>query len=123
MAGVRRYEDLVAWQLCHQLKNEVYAITSRKEVARDFKFCNQIRDSSSSSERNIAEGFGRYRPRDFARFLDIAYGSLLETKTSLQDGRDRGHFTDDEFTRLLRLALRAGKATIRLRRYLRNSRH
>jgi four helix bundle protein len=32
---------------------------------------------------NIAEGFGRWSPRDFCRFLTIAGGSLRELETHL----------------------------------------
>jgi four helix bundle protein len=118
VAGAKRFEDLVAWQLSDQLKKEVYTILTREQVRRDFSFCDQLRESAASTPRNISEGFGRYRPRDFARFLDVAIGSLMETKNNLEDGRVRGHLTDDDLTRLRRLTLRATKATIRLRRYL-----
>jgi len=58
----RRYEDLDAWQLADELKREVYALIASGPVVRDVKFCDQIRDSAASNARNIAEGFGRFRP-------------------------------------------------------------
>ena len=67
--GVRRFEDLVAWQLAHQLSLEVFAATETGPASRDFKFRDQVRDSAASAGRNIAEGFGRFSPGDFARFL------------------------------------------------------
>jgi four helix bundle protein len=85
---------------------------------RDFKFRDQIRDSSASATRNSAEGFGRFRPAEFARFLEFARGSLTETHNSLRD--DRGYFTDTDCDRLSRLAGRAAKATSGLIRYLRS---
>jgi four helix bundle protein len=87
-------------------------------VARDFKFRDQIRDSSASVTHNIAEGFGRYGPAEFARFLNIARGSLTETHSSLRDGLDRGYFTPADVDRLQHLAGRAAKATTGLIRYL-----
>lgn len=117
--GVRRYEDLVAWQLAYELQREVFALTATGPAARDFKFRDQIRDSSASAARNIAEGFGRFRPREFARFLEIARGSLTETHNHLRDGRDRGYFTVAEQSRLALLAGRSAIATTRLIRYLR----
>src|SRR5262249_47978667 len=67
--GVREFEDLVCWQLSHQLECEIFDLTSTGLVSRDFKFRDQIRDSSASAPSNIAEGFGMFRPRDFARYL------------------------------------------------------
>ena len=57
--GVDRFEDLIAWQLADQLKTEIFAFTSLPPASRDFKYCDQIRDSIRSVTRNTAEGFGR----------------------------------------------------------------
>jgi 23S rRNA-intervening sequence protein len=38
---------------------------------------------SDPPKRNTSEGFGRYHPKEFARFLRIAAGSLQETKNHL----------------------------------------
>jgi len=117
--GARRVEDLVAWQLAYQLQREVLAFTAVGPAAADRKFCDQIRDSARSAARNTAEGFGRFSPREFARFLRIAAGSLLETTHHLRDGRDCGYLIAGEEERIRRLALRALKANIGLQRYLR----
>jgi four helix bundle protein len=93
MPGVRRYEDLEAWQLADELKREVYALTATGAASRDLRFCEQIRESAASSTKNIAEGFGRFSPGDNARFVEISVSSTMETKDSLKDGIDRGHFT------------------------------
>ena len=60
----------------------------------------------------------RFRPGEFARFLNFARGSLTETHNSLRDGRDRGYFAPADCDRLSRLAGRAAKATTRLMLYL-----
>jgi four helix bundle protein len=114
-----RFEDLVVWQLSHELQNEIIAFTARAVCAGDLRFCDQIRDSARSSTRNTAEGFGRFAPLEFARFLRIAAGSLHETKNHLQDARERGYLDAAEYDQLRRLTLRALKANIRLQVYLR----
>ena len=68
MAGVRRYQDLIVWQLSRELRREVLALIKTGPVTRDFKFRDQIRDSASSGPRNIAEGFSRFNPAEFAHF-------------------------------------------------------
>lgn len=88
----KRYQELEAWQVANELKLEVYAITATGPVTRDFKFCSQLRESAASAPRNISEGFGRYRPKPFAVFMEIAIATTMETQNNLQDGIDRGHF-------------------------------
>src|SRR3954469_20247269 len=92
--GIRDFRDLICWQLADALKAEVLAFTARPPASGDFKYCDQIRDSAASATRNIAEGFGRYTPADFARFLSYARSSLIETQNHLIDGRQRGYLDD-----------------------------
>jgi four helix bundle protein len=117
--GVHRFEDLIAWQLAFELEKEVYASTALRPAWSDFKFSEQIRDSSASATRNTAEGFGRFRPRDHAQFLGIAHASLDETKSGLHSAHHRGYLTTVEYRRLLRLVIRALAANAGLIKYLR----
>jgi four helix bundle protein len=116
--GVRRFEDLIAWQLADKLKEEVFALCETPRVASDRKFCDQIKESARSAPSNIAEGFGRYYPKENVRFLRIAAGSIQETRNHLIDGYKRRYFQKSELDRLTRLALRAFKATTRFIAYL-----
>ena len=47
------------------LSVEVWRFTDLPPSSRDFKYRDQIRDSSDSAHRNVAEGFGRYNPAAF----------------------------------------------------------
>jgi four helix bundle protein len=114
----RHYQDLVCWQLANELKLAIYAFTARSQVTKDFKYCDQIRDSARSGPRTIAEGFGRYRPADFARYLEFARASLTETHNHLVDGRDLNYLPPGECDTLCRLCDRASGATMRLMQYL-----
>jgi four helix bundle protein len=118
MESAHRYQDLVCWQLAHELEQLVFELTATGPVSRDFKFSNQIRDSSSSATRNMAEGFGRYWPPEFSNFLTIARGSLMETHNSAGAGLKKGYFNAADTDRMQRLAWRSQKATTGLIRYL-----
>src|SRR5262245_44435591 len=118
MAGVRKYENLEVWQLADELKREVYALVAEGPAARDFKFRDQIRDSAASMTKNIAEGFGRFHPGDFARFVEIAVGSAMETKDSLKDGVDRGYFLPGRVASAQSLAERTIQCSTRFIVYL-----
>ena len=115
----RRFEDLVVWQLSVALRRLVYRFTRAGPAARDLLFRDQIRDAAASAPRNIAEGFKRFDPPEFANFLKIALASLTETQNHLLHGREEKYFTDDEFTEAWRLNCRALKAGNRLHDYLR----
>jgi len=117
--GVRRFEDLIAWQLADQLQTDIFEFTARPPASRDFKYCDQIRESIRSAKRNTSEGFGRYYPKEFARFLRIAAGSLQETLNHLQDGLKQQYLSAERHLYMKRLCLRAIKANVRLIGYLR----
>ena len=119
MAGVRSHKDLIAWQRAYELKLQVYDLICVGTITRDLNLSGQLRESASAAPRLIAEGFGRYYPADFSRYLRLANGELKETMESLDDGVDRRHFTRDQVIPLQRLALRSSKAATNLIAYLR----
>ena len=119
MAGVRRFEEFDCWQLSHAFKLEVYEIVKRPPVSRDQAFVAQIREAARSAPRNIAEGFGRRTDAEFARYLDVARGSLAECQNHLRDALDCGYITAPEYDQHLALARRAAAAVAGLQRHLR----
>jgi four helix bundle protein len=85
MAGARSHKDLICWQRAYELKLHVYELLRTGTVTRDLKFSDQLRESASSAPRLMAEGFGRYYPGEFSRYLRLANGELKETIESLDD--------------------------------------
>jgi four helix bundle protein len=117
--GAKRFQDLEAWQLANDVKREVHALTESGPASRDFEFRDQIRDSAASAPTNIADGFGRFRPREFARGCEVANGELQETENCLEDGKDRNYFTAADADRVIGLTQRARMVNTRLLLYLR----
>ena len=118
----RGYEGLDAWQLADELRREVIALTETGRAVRDFKFRDQIRDAASSAVRNIVEGFGRFRPKDFARFMEYSVASTMETKDLIAEGIERKYFTlktTEAARKLIRRSLLVSRGLIR---YLKSSR-
>ena len=122
MASMRNHEELIAWQLAAELRDRVLPILRRPKVAKDFDFCDQLRRSARSGPANLAEGFGRHRPRDNARFVRIALATLHETQNHLGDGRNSGYIGEREFTELLQLSKRAVRTAVGWHNYLYNCR-
>jgi four helix bundle protein len=116
--GARSYSELVVWQLANTVKVGVYRLTDYGTARRDAEFCGQIRESAAAAPALIAEGFGRYRPKEFIRYLRMARGELKETCNHLRDGVDRHHFASNQIEPLQRLVYRALKAATGLIKYL-----
>jgi four helix bundle protein len=117
--GWTRFTDIEAWNLSTKLRREFDAILDRPPASLDRRFCDDARDAVGSSARNIAEGFGRRGNREFARYVDIARGSLLETQTNLITARDRGFMSEVEFQRLWKVSEEAVATTTGLANSLR----
>lgn len=79
----RGYRDLEVWQKAMDLVVECYRSTGTFPTSEVYGIVTQIRRAAASVPSNIAEGRGRRSPGDFVRFLDIAYGSLMELETHL----------------------------------------
>jgi four helix bundle protein len=116
----RRLEDLLVWQLANSFKREVYRLVEESRGAQsDFRFRDQLREAAASVEMNIGEGFGRFRPREFIRFLEISLGSLTEAKLWLADGVDRRYWEPEASRKAHELAARSRRAIIQLIQALR----
>lgn len=116
--GVRRFSDLRAWQACVAYKRAVYRLCEHQPIARDRKRRGQLEDSVWGPPGHIAEGFGRFSPLDFARFVVMARASLLESQNHLMDFVDRGYITEEQRLELNLLAEGALGETTGLLEYL-----
>ena len=122
MAGIRNFEDLVAWRLGRELVREVYLATASGAFGKDYGLRDQIRRASVSIISNIAEGFERGGDKEFVQFLYHAKGSCGEVRTQLYIARDLDYLMEDTFRRLWELVSRNGEIISGLIRYLKNSR-
>ncbi|MBY0493019.1 MAG: four helix bundle protein [Cyanobacteria bacterium] len=119
MAGFRKFQDIIAWQLSRTLKLRVDAFMARPEFKRKYKYVDQLSDSVRSAPRNIAEGHMRgFKHKEFALFLRVARGSLGEVLNHLIDAHDQKLISRAELADCVSLARRAIKATTRLMQWL-----
>ena len=94
--GFRTIEDIRAWQLAEEFKLNVYRLTDAGALARDRRLRDQLREAAASATSQISEGFGRFDPVDFARFVKIGRASLVECKNHLIDAVDRGYISAEK---------------------------
>lgn len=67
--GIKRFEDIKAWQEARILTKEIYNKTRTEKFSRDFGLTSQIQRASVSIMNNIAEGFDNDSNAEFIRFL------------------------------------------------------
>jgi four helix bundle protein len=118
MAGVVRLEDLAAWQLANELRGVALRVAGHPSVAADARYRAQLTDAASSAARNIAEGFARFKHKEFAQFLRVARGSESEVLDLLHEAHQRGLLSAEELAGHQRLARKAMSAAAGLIRYL-----
>ncbi len=100
MATIGQFEDIQAWQKARELVREIYQACAEGRLSRDFGLKDQLCRAAVSSMSNIAEGFARNSDNDFAHFLDIAGGSVMEVQSLLYVALDVGYLGKSEFERL-----------------------
>lgn len=92
--GARSFRELRAWQTSRTFKVAIQRLCETRPLANDFRLRDQLRESAASAVSHIAEGFGRFSPGDFGRFMAMAKASLIEVQNHLEDAVDRGHITE-----------------------------
>jgi four helix bundle protein len=93
--SVRGYRDLVVWQKAMRLVERVYEETGRFPREELYGLTTQLRRAAVSVPSNLAEGHGR-GGGDYRRFVDIAYGSLMEVETQIELASRLGICPPDE---------------------------
>jgi four helix bundle protein len=92
-----RFEKLDVWQRAIRFGQQIYAATRNFPSDERFGLTGQMRRSSVSVSSNIAEGCGRVSDADFARFLEIAYGSLMEVVSQASIANFEGYLAQPAF--------------------------
>lgn len=80
---VESHRDLRVWQMAMDLVEHVYQLSSRFPTNETYRLVMQVTRAAASVPANIAEGNARGSRKDYAHFLAVAKGSLMETQTFL----------------------------------------
>jgi four helix bundle protein len=109
------FERLEVWQKSIQFADLVYDVTRTFPSDERFGLTNQMRRAAVSVSSNIAEGSSRFSKADFARFIEIATGSVFEVVSQSFISRNQGFLNDEQFNRLYAAAEEQGKMLSGLR--------
>jgi len=118
MAGWKDFKEIAAWQHARELKLQIDEFLARPEVKRKFSLADQLYNSARSAPANIAEGFGKFGNKEFARYARIAKASEVEVLNHLIDLHDQRLITEDELMIAEHKTRRALKAVVGLIRHL-----
>ena len=97
---MKDFRSLNVWHKAHELTLEIYKATKRFPKEELYGLTSQIRRASSSIPANIAEGCGKSSNPDFARFLQIAFGSANEVEYHLLLAKDLEILDGETYSRL-----------------------
>ena len=97
------YRNLIVWQKAHLLALSIYKITKKFPKDEKYGLTLQIRRAALSVPANIVEGYNRKSKKEFARFIDISFGSLAETEYLLEFSLDLGYIDKTNFQEIKEL--------------------
>jgi four helix bundle protein len=97
----KTFKDLLVWQKAHRLVLATYSLTATFPRSETYCLTSQMRRAAISVPANIAEGFKKRGVSDKTRFLNVAQGSLEESRYYLILIQDLGYGTATEIDPLL----------------------
>jgi four helix bundle protein len=97
----KTFQDLLVWQRAHAFVLAVYRRTAAFPSRETYGLTSQMRRAAISIAANIAEGFAKRGKADKVRYMNIAEGSLEESRYYLILSQDLGYGSAGELRELL----------------------
>lgn len=115
MKYIRPYKKLEVYTIGKELVLHVYELLKKFPKEEQYALCDQLRRAVISVPSNIAEGLGRLSEKEQVRFIEIAYGSLLEVETQLELACDLHYISEEDLDGVMALVDREAKLLSGLR--------
>jgi four helix bundle protein len=112
------FEKLETWQEAIAFADLVYQFTRDFPDEERFGLINQMRRAAVSISSNIAEGCSRSSRLDYARFVEIATGSVFEVVSQATIGRNQRFLSQMDYKQLYQAAEKQSRMLSGLRRSL-----
>jgi len=112
------FEKLEVWHEVIEFADLVYSTTRAFPDDERFGLTNQMRRAAVSISSNVAEGSSRSSRPDFARFIEVATGSLYEVVSQSVISKRQGFLTEADYQNLYAAAEKQSKMLSGLRRSL-----
>lgn len=110
MQNTRPYEKLKFYQDIREIRKFIYKITERFKKTH-LRLASQMQDAARSAKQNIREGYRKGSLGEFIHSIKISQGSLEELSGDVEDCKEDGLITEEEFVEFSRLYQSAGYLT------------
>ena len=114
------FEKLEVWMDARAFVTEIYSVSKTFPTEEKYLLCSQMQRAAISIVSNIAEGVSRTSPKEKSRFIEIAYGSLMETYCQLCIALDLKYITKDKFCEIKETINKIANKLNALNRYYKN---
>jgi four helix bundle protein len=105
----------VVWQKAMDMTVQVSGVTARFPHAEQYRLTSQLTRAAASVPANIAEGNARGSSREYAYFLSVAKGSLMEAETYVLLAVRLGYVEQHDVEPLLELIVEISKMLTTMR--------
>ncbi len=110
------FEGLEVYRCARELVKGIYILQNKFPKEEKYALGDQIRRSATSITSNIAEGSGRSSIREKIHFIEIAFGSMTESFSQLQNAQDLGYILEADIDKLRPLYSRVAALLSNLRK-------
>ena len=94
---MHNFRKLDTWLDGVELADTIYTLTASFPKTEIYGLSSQMQRAAVSVPSNIAEGSGKGSDRDFARFVSISLGSLVELETQIEIAYRRGYISTENY--------------------------
>jgi four helix bundle protein len=112
---IESHRDLIVWQKAMDLAEQVYRLTAFFPRTETYGLASQLTRAAASVPANIAEGHSRGTRKDYAAFLAIAKGSLMESETFVMLATRLRYISENDAAPVLSLITEISKMLTALR--------
>lgn len=94
------FKKLSVYQKSVVFVKNTYMLLRKFPKEEQYALCDQLHRAAVSITSNIAEGSSRFSKKEFAHFLEISYGSLMEVMSQLEVALQLGYITQDDLSKM-----------------------
>lgn len=91
------YKKLVVWQLAKDIAIDTYSVTKLFPQEERYGIVSQLTRAAVSVPSNLAEGSSRSSAKEQIRYIEVAYGSLMELSCQIDISYDLGFIDKKDF--------------------------
>lgn len=95
------FRDMSVWQKSFNLLREVYKIIKKFPPEEKDALTDDLRRAGNAVVHNIAEGYGRFEPRDKSRLYKVSRGSAYEAMSQILVAETESYISTEKSEELI----------------------